>query len=430
MILPNDAYASSVKQVLNDLRENEGCKEVEVKNYWSCLTYRGINTVLQAPSGTKFELQFHTEESFLHKQNKTHILYEALRREEDPVKQNLFFSDMSAMWDAVKIPPGADCLGTARGQTPPQRKPLTEQEQVLVDRVLGLKQLMRDNINALRDRVRSADPLIAHCVEYAAKLYNFSMKDLEGRFKSTILVTRKVEEELRRKARISISTLLHEVDMPKKIDGMPFAKYLSVLCFRQADALLYKLVTNDEAAYSRGAIGIIDVMAENGFIIRGVENYWADLEKHHAVSVTLEVPVGHPVVPACRFKLEFHTEASYATSIERRAALSHVENRMYEKGEAFNKAAADMQVRFDATLIRSWAKVAVPPGALSIGHSVELDTDRSGVWKLETETIRPWLTPAQRRKRLLGTAGAVGIFLLGLIGGMGATYAATKRYRR
>ncbi len=50
------------------------------KNHWlSDPQYKGINTRWLAPGGGRFELQFHTPESFDAKENRTHRSYERLR---------------------------------------------------------------------------------------------------------------------------------------------------------------------------------------------------------------------------------------------------------------------------------------------------------------------------------------------------------------
>ncbi|MCL2777975.1 MAG: hypothetical protein FWD73_08220, partial [Polyangiaceae bacterium] len=57
--------------------ENNGYKKVAVNNtFQDGVPYKGINTVWETPSGTRFEVQFHTPESFDIKQNVNHSLYE------------------------------------------------------------------------------------------------------------------------------------------------------------------------------------------------------------------------------------------------------------------------------------------------------------------------------------------------------------------
>jgi hypothetical protein len=58
-----------------------GYNTVKVKNSWldKDNPYNGINTIIQAPNGQKFELQYHTPESFGLKNGKLHELYEKQR---------------------------------------------------------------------------------------------------------------------------------------------------------------------------------------------------------------------------------------------------------------------------------------------------------------------------------------------------------------
>lgn len=62
--------------------ETDGYKIVKVKNTWSDTLnpYRGVNTIIQAPNGQNFELQFHSPESFDLKQHELHELYEEYRK--------------------------------------------------------------------------------------------------------------------------------------------------------------------------------------------------------------------------------------------------------------------------------------------------------------------------------------------------------------
>lgn len=67
--------------------ESKGYKCLKVKNSWDSYSeerpYRGINTVFQAPDGTRFELQFHTAESLFRKEFQ-HGLYEEQRDPRTP----------------------------------------------------------------------------------------------------------------------------------------------------------------------------------------------------------------------------------------------------------------------------------------------------------------------------------------------------------
>lgn len=63
----------------NSMREyeNRGYKVDKVKNTWDDenTTYRGINARLTSPEGQKFEVQYHTPESFDLKSGEVHVLY-------------------------------------------------------------------------------------------------------------------------------------------------------------------------------------------------------------------------------------------------------------------------------------------------------------------------------------------------------------------
>ena len=64
-----------------ELYANNGYNTVKVKNSWldNKNPYKGINTVIASPGGQKFELQYHTQESFDLKNGPLHELYEKAR---------------------------------------------------------------------------------------------------------------------------------------------------------------------------------------------------------------------------------------------------------------------------------------------------------------------------------------------------------------
>jgi hypothetical protein len=59
--------------------EASGCTLFYSKNSWTDAEYKGINTRWMAPEGQRFEVQFHTQESFHAKHEVTHLAYERLR---------------------------------------------------------------------------------------------------------------------------------------------------------------------------------------------------------------------------------------------------------------------------------------------------------------------------------------------------------------
>ncbi|KAB1438710.1 phage head morphogenesis protein [Candidatus Galacturonibacter soehngenii] len=64
-----------------DKYSSMGYNTIKVKNSWlnEDNPYKGINTIIQSPNGQKFELQYHTQESFDLKNGKLHELYEKQR---------------------------------------------------------------------------------------------------------------------------------------------------------------------------------------------------------------------------------------------------------------------------------------------------------------------------------------------------------------
>jgi hypothetical protein len=83
MSFPKEKYYSSYAKTIETLKKQR-YKVEAVADFWSKAGtrfdtgYRGINTTLISPNGQKFELQFHTPESFKLKMD-THSLYEEAR---------------------------------------------------------------------------------------------------------------------------------------------------------------------------------------------------------------------------------------------------------------------------------------------------------------------------------------------------------------
>jgi hypothetical protein len=64
---------------LKDRFESFGYEMYQCKNLWKDPEYKGINTRWMTPEGRRFEVQFHTSESFHAKQHVTHEAYERAR---------------------------------------------------------------------------------------------------------------------------------------------------------------------------------------------------------------------------------------------------------------------------------------------------------------------------------------------------------------
>ena len=63
--------------------KSAGYEMYYTKNSWSDAEYKGINTRWVTPEGQRFEVQFHTPESFHAKHEVTHKAYEHLQGSED-----------------------------------------------------------------------------------------------------------------------------------------------------------------------------------------------------------------------------------------------------------------------------------------------------------------------------------------------------------
>ena len=93
LVIDNDIYSKEIKNILDTLK-NKGYIINKFKNYWGNQKYQGINVSLSI-NNVKFELQFHTSESYYIKENITHVHYEKEREYIDNNYGNLFFYDYS-----------------------------------------------------------------------------------------------------------------------------------------------------------------------------------------------------------------------------------------------------------------------------------------------------------------------------------------------
>lgn len=64
---------------IKDRLESHGHEVYQSTNYWDDPEYKGVNTRWVTPGGQRFEVQFHTPESFHAKEETTHKAYERLR---------------------------------------------------------------------------------------------------------------------------------------------------------------------------------------------------------------------------------------------------------------------------------------------------------------------------------------------------------------
>lgn len=76
--IDHDSYAGAYKELKARL-EVQGYQMYESRNFWGDPEYKGINTRWVTPEGGRFEVQFHTPQSFHAKEHMTHQAYERLR---------------------------------------------------------------------------------------------------------------------------------------------------------------------------------------------------------------------------------------------------------------------------------------------------------------------------------------------------------------
>lgn len=89
-----------------------GYNTVKIKNSWldNDNPYNGINTIVQNPDGQKFELQYHTPESFELKNGKLHELYEKQRliSDEESAEFISLKNQMFELSDQLTVPDGIE----------------------------------------------------------------------------------------------------------------------------------------------------------------------------------------------------------------------------------------------------------------------------------------------------------------------------------
>lgn len=101
---PETLTEKTIQAIL--MYEKMGYTTAEIKNYWlmNFNPYNGINTVIITPSGLKFELQYHTPESYERKE-RMHELYEEWRKlPETATKAKELNRKMFEGYQVIKVP--------------------------------------------------------------------------------------------------------------------------------------------------------------------------------------------------------------------------------------------------------------------------------------------------------------------------------------
>ncbi len=103
---PIELSGNTLKSI--DVYKDMGYNTVEIKNSWmdGLDPYNGINTTIQSPSGQKFELQYHTPDSFKIKDGEMHKIYEKQQSLTDTSsKEYMDLTDqMFELSDSLEVP--------------------------------------------------------------------------------------------------------------------------------------------------------------------------------------------------------------------------------------------------------------------------------------------------------------------------------------
>jgi hypothetical protein len=109
-----DAY-NEVYWNIKEHLEVRGYEMLYSENHWSDTQYKGINTRWVTSEGERFEVQFHSPESFDAKQHITHEAYERLRNpltQDDERRELVAFQQEVCSW--VIAPEGAEDIPNYR----------------------------------------------------------------------------------------------------------------------------------------------------------------------------------------------------------------------------------------------------------------------------------------------------------------------------
>ena len=105
--IPKESYAIGCEEVKGQL-ESRGYEMYHRRNSWSGSEYKGLNTRWITPDGQRFEVQFHTKESFHAKHDVTHLAYERLRQPGVSTAERQELSEFQKLVSSyVPVPDGA-----------------------------------------------------------------------------------------------------------------------------------------------------------------------------------------------------------------------------------------------------------------------------------------------------------------------------------
>lgn len=103
-VIESDKYTNTTRNIIDSLNK-QGYNTYTLKNTWNKEGYKGINATFIDNSGNKFEIQFHTEESFVEKTSLTHDVYEIYRNDYVKDEPKEIAKQIQKTFDETLVPP-------------------------------------------------------------------------------------------------------------------------------------------------------------------------------------------------------------------------------------------------------------------------------------------------------------------------------------
>lgn len=263
---PGD-YARGVEQTIERLRA-AGYKisDSDVENYWATGDdYNGINATAVTPSGYRFELQFHTQESLDLKNGELHRLYEQFRDEQNPHERYRLWTRMVDLSNSISQPDEAALrIGTRTVHKPP-----------------ALPETPEELARSLIESAQRRDEQVTGDLRAAIGANLGRMEGLEFRVKGHDSLVRKLVQK-------------------GPLDPVAYST-------KVADVLRYTGVF-EPADYDPGVQRAINALRDAGYRIdeSDIENYWQAGDDYNGININVQTADGY------RFELQFHTPESFA----------------------------------------------------------------------------------------------------------------------
>jgi hypothetical protein len=104
--LKSDNYTAGYYDI-KERFESRGHEMHYSKNYWTNPEYKGVNTRWETPEGQRFEVQFHTPDSFHAKHHVTHFAYERIRNSTSRAELRELHAFQREVSSWIQIPDGS-----------------------------------------------------------------------------------------------------------------------------------------------------------------------------------------------------------------------------------------------------------------------------------------------------------------------------------